>query len=246
MNFQIIIKNAGDEVRVQETAEDGDVFLIEAGDQVVVLDENGAPANAELTPKGSDLIVTLPDGGITFTLDEYFSSAGEGSPAHLQLSPETDQTAVYRLLAAYGNGTEPGAGPQQELKPTAALDADSADGSSGGEDFGSGAVGNTPQGDDFTLMRLSNLGYANFGETFTDFGEDLSGALTPDETPPPEGFGGSSPRSNQEPTISDNDTISDDDGFPEDDSAVSESGSSTSHVDSGNRRVRFEQRSGGG
>ncbi len=242
MNYQIQIKDPEGNLKVQRSIDNGEVITVEAGDDITILDAAGNPAIVTLTPIGSDLRVDFPEGG-TLLLDEYFSSAGMGLPIFVNLSSQSDASAVEAYFAQHPNiagmgqvdsngaiadqgmltragvelgenagfpeqtrdsqgspgfgadqpGTNPDGSPASPLTPVAGQEPGSGEAPA---EF-SGAVGNTPQGDDFTLMRLSNLGYTNFDETYSAFNEELSLALTPDETPPPEGFGGGT---NNDPT----------------------------------------------
>ncbi|MEM1293874.1 MAG: Ig-like domain-containing protein, partial [Verrucomicrobiota bacterium] len=197
MNHQIIIKDESGDIRLQQKVEDGETFLVEAGDEILLIDENGNAAEVALTPDGSNLIVEFLSGE-QLILEEYFSSGGIAPPINLNVSPDSnvelynahfaneDSMPAGRPDSTTGTSDSSQEGPPSQLLPTAGEPVGSADVSF------EGGVGNLPQGQDFTLMRLSNLGFTEFEETFSSFTEDVSAFVGADETPAPRGFGGGS------------------------------------------------------
>ena len=100
MNYQILIKDPEGNLKVQRPVDNGEVIPVEAGDDITILDAAGNPAIATLTPIGSDLRVDFPEGG-TLLLDEYFSSAGTGLPIFVNLSSQSDASAVEAYFAQH-------------------------------------------------------------------------------------------------------------------------------------------------
>ena len=139
--------------------------------------EDGAPQQVEVQ---DGIIVDVKPGDDVLLVDE------DGVPSEVELEREGDDLVVTyedgsqaKLEDFYANaGTaEP---IEITLRPTSALD------SSVVSDV-SGTLGNVPQGDDFSLMRLSNTGYVDFAQSidslYDQFGlraptGDASGNLT--------------------------------------------------------------------
>lgn len=164
MNYQIIIQDHAGEVRLQQSAEDGQIFEVQAGDQVLVLDENGQPANVNLIRDGSDLIVSFPEGA-NVTLDQYFLSGGEGEIVHLGISPHS-QLGELGGDVVLGEFSYPGteANAPEGLKPASSAAAESGAEQGGSESAAFATGGGSRGGDDFSLMRFSDLNYTNFGQ----------------------------------------------------------------------------------
>jgi len=60
----------------------GDRVVIEGGEEIIVVDENGRPVAVEMRPSGEDLVITLEeDQEVVFT--NFFASPESGAPASL-------------------------------------------------------------------------------------------------------------------------------------------------------------------
>ncbi len=176
LDYRIMIRDANGDVRLDRMLGDSEVIDVMPGDRIELLDGVGRPASANLLPDAHDLNVQFIGGG-NLTLKDYYSGAPGG---------EVMLTMQTNAASAQSHASAAAAPPATSGMVAGGEMADVPETFSGG-------IANTPTGDEFTLMRLSNLGYANFVETYGAYGNDLRDSLRPDETPPPEGFGG--PRS---------------------------------------------------
>tara|TARA_R110002096_G_scaffold173997_12_gene349644 strand:- start:8790 stop:12818 length:4029 start_codon:yes stop_codon:yes gene_type:complete len=194
MKHQIQIRDADGNVKLRHSVKDGDVIPVEPGDIVFVLDDAGTPATVTLLPIEGDLRVEFQEGN-SVILKDYFTSTGYGQEIIVNVAPDSEAAQYFER---FSNLTGSPDNPPNQLTATSGVEPGNEAGSNPARTLG-GEIGNLPPENDFTLMRLSNLGYTEFRDTFSAYNDDLSEALTPDETPPAAGFGGSpndGPRTN--------------------------------------------------
>ncbi len=117
-----ITKPNGEKIRSE--VKNGVVIPVNPGDDVLVLDENGQPAEVSLRPDGDDLNLSF-DSGEKVTLDDFYKQEGESDPVTVSLRRPDD-------LGDY--------------------------------DFNGAEFGSLQIGDDFSLMRFSNVSYKGFDE----------------------------------------------------------------------------------
>ncbi|MEO0444721.1 MAG: hypothetical protein AAF191_01460 [Verrucomicrobiota bacterium] len=181
MEYHLKVIDHQGQLRFEQSVADEGTLVLQPGDRLFILDDADQLASVTLEPDGSDLIIRFPDGQ-EVTLDQYFVTTGEEGLIYVNVSPESDASAVHEWWYANATDTAP-----DQLTMTSGTPSESS-----GEGLGGGGVGSQPDGSEFTLMRLSNLRYIEFDETFSSFNDELYDALAADETPAPLGFGGGS------------------------------------------------------
>ena len=149
MKYRIKIEKTTGGIRLNKLVKDGDVIPVESGDKVLILDENGDPANAVLTRVGNDLKIDFSVEKINILLEDYFSLGGEGSFVPVILSPDADASLItawlaeFKVVPIYPTRLE-----DKELRDDFTLMRLSGDADA---DF------NGAQGSDFTLENLTEL-----------------------------------------------------------------------------------------
>ena len=123
---------------------DGDLELaVDPGDEIAVLDDNGAPAEAELKRDGENLELKLPDSS-EVTLNNFYSGAGDSDPATIALSAQSTVEDYAEFEGLVGNLPGSGGFSLMRLSSTGYTDFTDSLGVLGREISALGAADNTP------------------------------------------------------------------------------------------------------
>ena len=123
---------------------DGDLELtVDPGDEIAVLDDNGAPAEAELKRDGENLELKLPDSS-EVTLNNFYSGAGDSDPVTIGLSAQSTVEDYAEFEGLVGNLPDSGGFSLMRLSSTGYTDFTDSLGDFGREISALGAADNTP------------------------------------------------------------------------------------------------------
>ena len=102
MKYTLVITSpSGNKTRKE--VKNGEVIPVQPGDDVMVLDEAGNPADVSLRPEEEDLKIVF-EGGEEVTLDDFYKLEGEGDPITVSITRPADVTEYEFNDASIGNG----------------------------------------------------------------------------------------------------------------------------------------------
>ncbi|MCG8599662.1 MAG: Ig-like domain-containing protein [Verrucomicrobiales bacterium] len=101
MNYFLVITNSKGESRVVPIEDVSDI-PVEAGDDIVVMDEKGNPVDVSLRPDGEDLVIDFKDGTKAVLNDFYANEEGE-EPITISLNPTMPDSGDYEFNSQSGN-----------------------------------------------------------------------------------------------------------------------------------------------
>jgi len=136
MKYYLEITSSNGEKNRREV-KNGETIPVNPGDDVLVVDENGEPAEVSLRPNEEDLNVVF-ENGAEVTLKDFYQQDGAEDPITVSLSRSTDL---------------------------------------GNYEFNGATLGNLQLGDDFTLMRYSNVQYKGIDDQSPIFARSAVGTI---------------------------------------------------------------------
>lgn len=101
MNYFLQIEDAAGKIRLVPIADIKNIPVI-AGDNIIVMDEQGNPVDVSLRPDGKNLVIDFKNGE-SVILDDFYNIEEGAEPITISLNPKEPVDAGYEFNSQTGN-----------------------------------------------------------------------------------------------------------------------------------------------